>query len=497
MGEVHKTDCSPFTNGLDPQVPATQPDPDWPQTIAQPPNYLPPQVANAGPEVPGYDIVGELGRGGTGVVYKARQLSLNRVVALKMVLSGVYAGEEERQRFVNESRRAAAVKHPNIVQVFDSGAHRGHLFYAMELLEGGSLAAQLGGRPQPPIRSAELVEALARAVQTAHAAGIIHRDLKPANIFLAIDGTPKIGDFGLAKQIDHSLTATGAVMGSPSYMAPEQASGATAAVGPGVDVYALGAVLYELLVGKPPFRGVTAIDTMDQVRSQEPVPPSRLQPTVPRDLERICLKCLSKDPRQRYASAGDVAEDLRRFVAGEPILARPPSFARRVGWWCCHRDRVRDAGFFTVCMILVVAVWAVCGLAVHAAGTVERGAMWPLADSEIPSKTDLAVVHFMGVLGGLFLPLLFTGLGAIRGKASSLWAGLVISAVNLGLMLCCLAGVDSLLWLIDLGGLCGTRPVRFFAFGFPVVLFGLVVAAYGIALVAYYQGWGGRTRRCT
>lgn len=192
------------------------------------------------PAVPGYELLSELGRGGMEVVYKARQTSLNRVIALKMVLSGVYAGGVERQRFANEAQSIAQLKHPNIVQVFDFGEHRGHLFYAMELLEGGSLAARLGGQPQPPIKSAEVVEILAHAIQQAHLAGISHRDLKPANIFLTDDGTPKIGDFGLAKRDTHELTAPGAVMGSPSYMAPEQALGDTDLVASLVDVYALG-----------------------------------------------------------------------------------------------------------------------------------------------------------------------------------------------------------------------------------------------------------------
>jgi tRNA A-37 threonylcarbamoyl transferase component Bud32 len=400
--------------------------------------------------VPGYEILSELGRGGMGVVYKARQTSLNRLVAIKMVLSGVYTGEDDRRRFANEAQSVAQLKHPNIIQVFDFGEHRGHLFYTMELLEGGSLAARLGGQPQPPGKSAELVEVLARAIQQTHSAGITHRDLKPANIFLTGDGTPKIGDFGLAKRVSHNLTASGAVMGSPSYMAPEQASGDTALVGPLVDVYALGAILYELLVGRPPFRGVTLLDTFDQVRSQEPVPPSRLQPTIPRDLERICLKCLSKDQRQRYPSAEGLVEDLRRFLAGEPILARPPSFARQFAWWCCHRNRIRDAGFFSVWMILVVAAWALCGVAIHAIGAVERGSWWPFEDSPIPSKTDQAVSHFVGVLGALFIPLFFTGIGAIRGRVAALWAGLVLSTINLALMVSCLAGVEPALSLIDL-----------------------------------------------
>jgi tRNA A-37 threonylcarbamoyl transferase component Bud32 len=447
--------------------------------------------------VPGYEILGELGRGGMGVVFKARQTNLNRIVALKMVLSGGYAGQAERKRFVNEALSVAQLGHSNIVPIFDFGEHAGHLYFTMEFLEGGSLAARLGGQPQPALRSAELVGVLARAIEQVHAAGIAHRDLKPANVFLTACGEPKIGDFGLAKRESQDLTATGAVIGSPCYMAPEQAAGETALVAKLVDVYALGAILYELLVGRPPFRGITLTDTLDQVRFQEPVPPSRIQPTVPRDLERICLKCLAKDPRLRYATAGELADDLRRFVTGLPVLARAPSLVRQVGWWCCHRDRIRDAGFFSVWMILLVALWAVGGVVVHANGAVERRSDWPFGASAIPSAADLAVIHFTGVLGGLFVPLLFTGLRAIRGRVGALWAGLVLSVVNLVLACACLAGWKDVLALIDIADLCGNRSVRFFAFGFPVVLFGLVVGAYAVALTAYYRGWGGLTRRAT
>jgi tetratricopeptide (TPR) repeat protein len=287
------------------------------------------------PSVPGYAILEVLGRGGMGVVYKALQASLNRLVALKMIRSGPLADLEELARFRQEAEAVARLQHPNVVQIYEVGEHGGHPFLALEFVEGGSLAARLAGTPQPARQAAELVETLARAIHDAHGRGIVHRDLKPANVLLTRDGTPKISDFGLAKRLDVEAgrTPSGAVLGTPSYMAPEQARGKSREVGPLADVYALGAVLYELLTGRPPFRGETAADTLLQVLSEEPVSPSRLQPKVPRDLETICLKCLQKDPRRRYASALDLAEDLRRFQAREPIRGRPVGPGERALKW--------------------------------------------------------------------------------------------------------------------------------------------------------------------
>jgi serine/threonine-protein kinase len=312
-------------NGLDGKDGATTADPTRP---APPPPL---------PRADGYEFLEILGQGGMGVVYKARQVRLNRPVALKMILAGPHAGPQQRSRFHHEATAVARLQHPNIVQIYEVGELDGHPYLALEFVEGGSLARKLNGRPLPAGEAARLVETLARAIHAAHQRGIVHRDLKPANILLTADGVPKISDFGLAKLLegDGLLTPThqtqsGAILGTPSYMAPEQAQGLTRAIGPATDVYALGALLYEVLTGRPPFQGSSVLETLEQVRFQEPVLPRSLQATIPRDLEAICLKCLDKEPRKRYASTAELAEDLRRFQNGEPVSARSFSLLGRL-----------------------------------------------------------------------------------------------------------------------------------------------------------------------
>jgi tetratricopeptide (TPR) repeat protein len=328
----------------------------------------------APPAVPGYEVMGELGRGGMGVVYRARQTSLNRPVALKMILAPEHAGTLQGARFRAEAEAVARLQHPNIVQVYEVGEQDGRTYFSMELVEGGNLADLIAGSPQPAAESARLVEVLARAIQHAHSRGVVHRDLKPANVLLSaasepsspaedqergIAGrrlSPKITDFGLAKRIGASAAQTqpGVVVGTPSYMAPEQTGRTGEVVGPAADVYALGAVLYELLTGRPPFKAETPFDTLLQVIHDDPLPPSRLRARTPRDLETVCLKCLQKEPGQRYPSAAALADDLRRFLDGRPVLARPVSAAVRALRWA--RRRPATAALLVVSTVAVLTL---------------------------------------------------------------------------------------------------------------------------------------------
>jgi serine/threonine-protein kinase len=339
---------------IDAQVAALLPEPGTPPAAGAPTPVPPPAGL---PKVPGHEVQGVLGRGGMGVVYKAWHLRLHRPVAVKMLLAGAYAQPQELARFLREAETVAGLRHANIVQVHEAGDLDGRPYFTMEFVEGGSLAQKLAGTPQPARQAAALLATLAEAVHAAHQHGIVHRDLKPGNILLTADGTPKLTDFGLARHLEGTagLTQTGAPVGTPSYMAPEQAVGRSRDVGPAADVYALGAIWYELLTGRPPFRAETAAETLRQVVSLEPVPPSRLNPAVARDAETICLKCLEKDPQRRYASAAALAEDLHRFGRNEPIVARPVGHLGRVLRW----TRRHPSG-----ASLVAAALALVGLAI-------------------------------------------------------------------------------------------------------------------------------------
>jgi WD40 repeat protein/serine/threonine protein kinase len=337
------------------------------------------------PGLPGYEIVAALGRGGMGVVYQARHLALNRFVALKHLQTG--AGSKTARSRV-EAEALAGLHHPNIVQIHEIVEHEGNLFLSLELVEGGSLAAHMQGKPQPPLESARLLETVVRAVQHAHTRNIVHRDLKPANILLSRDSdaagesgdmapaevaatqtrlgafVPKVADFGLAKRMEARPGATrdGDVIGTPSYMAPEQAAGNSEKIGPSADIYGLGVILYEMVTGRVPLQGVNTLETLVMVCESEPVPPRRIQPGLPRDLETICLKCLQKDPARRYRSAADLAEDLRRFQATEPIVARPTPVWER-GWkWTRRRPAqagllILSLGVLVIGFPLVLLLW--------------------------------------------------------------------------------------------------------------------------------------------
>jgi predicted Ser/Thr protein kinase len=287
------------------------------------------------PQLAHYDVLDELGRGGAGVVYRARQRMLQRLVALKMMARTI-PDPDDCRRFRAEAEIIARLRHPHIVQIFEVGEYRGQPFLALELVEGGSLREQLArGRPNLP-QAVRLVEKLARAVAHAHASGIVHRDLKPGNILLTPDGEPRITDFGVAKLLDaqQEKTQTGAVIGTPEYMAPEQAEGEVRRVGPLTDIYALGVILYELLTGRRPIEGGTAAALLARIGRVEPAPLRRWLPGAPADLEAVCQKCLEKEPQRRYASADDLADDLRHFLQGKPVSVRPVGPLRRFGRWC-------------------------------------------------------------------------------------------------------------------------------------------------------------------
>jgi WD40 repeat protein len=329
------------------------------------------------PRLHGCEVLHELGRGAMGVVYLAWRQNLRRLEAVKMLLPGQSAGPAAVARFRTEGEAAARLHHPNIVAIYEVGESDGRPYLAMEYVDGGTLARG-GGTPRPSQQAARLVKTLAWATHYAHGKGVVHRDLKPANVLLAVDGTPRIADFGLAKLLvgGHQVTQTGAVLGTPSYMAPEQADGRNKEVGALADVYALGVILYELLTGRPPFKADTQLETLRQVVHCEPVGVRRLQPAVPRDLEVICLKCLEKEPAGRYASAADLAEDLECFLAGEPIRARPVHALARLERWCRRRPTVAGLAASVLLLFVVLAAGSL------AAALVYRDQLGRMAEAE-------------------------------------------------------------------------------------------------------------------
>jgi non-specific serine/threonine protein kinase/serine/threonine-protein kinase len=327
---------------------------------------LPPQELKQSGPTPGekvhyfgdYELLEEVARGGMGVVYKARQVSLNRIVALKMILAGQLASEGEVQRFYTEAQAAANLQHPNIVAVHEVGQHEGQHYFSMDYVEGKSLAQLVRENPLPAVKAAGYMKTIAEAIEYAHQRGTLHRDLKPANVLIDAFDQPRVTDFGLAKRIDGTaqLTSTGSLMGTPSYMPPEQAGANDGKVGPASDVYSLGAVLYELVTGRPPFLGESLVVTLNQVLNTEPVSPRLLNPEVPRDLETICLKCLQKEPSKRYETGAALADEIGRFLKHEPIHARPVGALERTWRWCRRNPLVASLVSAVSVLLLISAI---------------------------------------------------------------------------------------------------------------------------------------------
>jgi serine/threonine protein kinase len=402
------------------------------------------------PAVSGYELLGELGRGGMGVVYKARHVHLNRLVALKMIGAGQLASSHDRQRFHTEAAAAAELDHPNIVPVYEVGEHQGQPYFTLKLVEGGSLAERLSQLVGDHRQCAHLLATVARAVHYAHQHGIIHRDLKPANILLDAAGQPLVTDFGLAKRTegDAGLTQSGAIVGTPTYMAPEQAGGKKGLT-TAVDVYSLGAILYTLLTGRPPFHADTTLDTLLQVLEQEPVRPQVLNPAVERDLELICLKCLAKNPQERYGSAEALAVDLEHWLAGELVSVRPPRFASLLRLWVRHNF---GAGAWAVTLGLVLGVFGggLCWLVI----------LNPLDLSEGLKRTlsllGLVVLTSVGLITAALVRPRNPAADLAAGLITGLLAGVLCYTISFGWVCVLIMGVPYGIWLgmpVSLGGM--------------------------------------------
>jgi hypothetical protein len=329
-----------------------------------------------------FELLAELGRGGMGVVYQARQKSLNRLVALKMIQSGRLAQESDLRRFRTEAEAAARLQHPHIVAVHEVGVHDGQHYFTMDFVEGCSLADRVREGPLPPRQAAACLHAIAGAVQHAHERGVLHRDLKPSNVLMDVAGQPRVTDFGLAKLLESGpeVTCSWAVVGSPGYMAPEQVAGQASHASTRSDVYSLGALLYDLLCARPPFQAATPLETMRLAQATEPVPPRLLNPRLPRDLETICLKCLQKEPAKRYATTGELAEELDRFLRDEPIHARPMGRPEKLWRWSRRNPKLAASLAGTLCLLVAVTVGA--GIAAHRFRRVSERAVAAEHDAE-------------------------------------------------------------------------------------------------------------------
>jgi tRNA A-37 threonylcarbamoyl transferase component Bud32 len=437
-----------------------------------------PETPVAWPHVSGYEILELLGQGGMGVVYKARHILLNRLVAIKMIRNSNYAGPDERLRFLAEAEAIATIRHPGVVQVHEFGTNDGHPYFALEFCPGGTLAQRLRGSPLPPVEAAGLIEQIARAIHAAHQHGIVHRDLKPGNVLLAEDGTPKVTDFGLAKrfEVGEGLTETQAVLGTPAYMAPEQIE-SSKHIGPAADVYALGAMLYECLTGRPPFVGSSALEILEQVKQLEPLTFGRLRILVPHPLEIICMKCLQKDPRNRYATAELLAEDLRRFLEHRPIVARPIDPFSALLLWCRRIERIRDAGVYAVALACVLTLWGSIGMV---AATSTR--LYPEGSGIRPAEARL---QFLGLIALVYLPIALVGIGMMRRRLLSLWLGVLY-----GLLTAVFCQVMTYrLWLgisFDFGGMYRDEGLCFAIYSLLSLLAEIGLFLSVTALIAYY-----------
>jgi serine/threonine-protein kinase len=352
-----------------------------------------------------FRIVRELGRGGMGVVYEALQAQINRPVAIKVILAGEFATPADLRRFQVETEAVAWLDHPNIVPIHEVGEEQGRPYFSMKLCPGGSLDDHLDRYRADPRAAAQVAATVARAVDHAHRRGVLHRDLKPGNILLDAEGAPLVADFGLARRLDSApdLTRAGALLGSPPYMAPEQAAGNRGDLTVTTDVYGLGAVLYTLLSGRPPFRGETPLETLDQVRHRRPDPPTGPDGRLDRDLQTVCLKCLEKDPRDRYESAAALADDLERWSRGEPIRARPAGLGHQLWLWARRPERIRDAGRYALGLGTLLSLYVLTGLVLLAFGAVRP---------PHPAGFALFLVNCLGIG---YLPVALVGWATLRG----------------------------------------------------------------------------------